>query len=271
MKRLISRSGFTIVELLIVLAVVGVIAVATLPFISGKQSSTQYTVGINQIQTQISSVINNISTGNIPINGSYTCATQSNGSSLKITGNSGSNTGACQFLGEAIYFKKNSMQIIPIAGLRAAADGNLIQNISDSKPCPMLNGGVDKCSSFDGSTSYTYTNGIVLSKYGETTIDSNITDANYGEMFVVLSSSTLTSSAQQNGSISIDTVDLQTFNPGTNNITIFSKISGIGTTSLNNQVTLCFDNFATNQHGNITLSVNGSPAEVSLTNVQGAC
>ena len=115
MKRLISRSGFTIVELLIVLAVVGVIAVATLPFISGKQSSTQYTVGINQIQTQISSVINNISTGNIPINGSYTCATQSNGSSLKINVNSGSNTGACQFLGEAIYFKKNSMQIIPIA------------------------------------------------------------------------------------------------------------------------------------------------------------
>jgi hypothetical protein len=90
-------------------------------------------------------------------------------------------------------------------------------------------------------------------------------------MFVVLSSSTLTSSAQQNGSISIDTVDLTTFNPGTNNSNIFSKISGIGTTSLNNQVTLCFDNFATNQHGNITLSVNGSPAEVSLTNVQGAC
>lgn len=271
MKRLVSKSGFTIVEVSIVLAVVGVIAAATLPFISGKQSSTQYTIGINQIQSQISSVINNMSTGNIPVNKGFTCTSDSNGP--KISATSGSNTGACQFLGEAVYFKQNSMLIIPVVGIRSVGD-TLVQNLTAAKPCPMLVGGTGSCSAFDGSSSYSYTNGIVLSKYNNSKISSTTGSDTYGGLFLFLTSSVLANSAQQNGSISMDSVNLGIKDPGDNSSNIFDKIKNIGTidiSTFNNSTDLCFYNSATNQHGTITLSANGSPSEVSLNNGSGAC
>ena len=268
--------GFTIVEVLIVLAISGVIMVATLPFISGKQSSTQYTVGINQLQAQISSVINNISTGNIPVAGSYVCTESS--STIRITSGTGSNTGACQFIGEAIYFQKNSMKVIPIIGLRVNSSV-LVQSLSDANPCPMLNGGEGTCSIFDGSTTYSYTNGIVLSKYNsEPILNSN------GGLFAYFTLSSIVSLGQLNGSISVDSLNIPnlnipTFNyisnptdPGNSNANIFSLIKGLSDkNSYNTSLDLCFYSSTTKTKGVITLSANGNPLETKLINNPGQC
>ncbi len=267
--------GFTIVEVLIVLAISGVIMAATIPFISGKQSSTQYTVGINQLQAQISSIINNISTGNIPVAGSYVCTESS--STINITSSAGSNTGACQFIGEAIYFQKNSMKVIPIIGLRVNSSV-LVQSLSDANPCPMLIGGTGTCSSFDGSTTYSYTNGIVLSKYNNSSISNS-----YGGLFAYLTLSSIGSLGQLNGSISVDSLNIPTFNnisnptvPGGNSYAnIFSLIKGLkglsDTNSYNTSLDLCFYSSTTKTKGVITLSANGNPLETKLINNPGQC
>ena len=262
--------GFTIVEVLIVLAISGVIMVATLPFISGKQSSTQYTVGINQLQAQISSVINNISTGNIPVAGSYVCTESS--STIKITSGTGSNTGACQFIGEAIYFQKNSMKVIPIIGLRVNSSV-LVQSLSDANPCPMLNGGTGTCSIFDGSTTYSYTNGIVLSKYN----NNSISNSN-GGLFAYFTLSSIVSLGQLNGSISVDSLNIPAVNPltnpepGTSGANIFTLINGLSdTNSYNTSLDLCFYSSTTKTKGVITLSANGNPLETKLINNPGQC
>jgi prepilin-type N-terminal cleavage/methylation domain-containing protein len=263
--------GFTIVEVLIVLAISGVIMVATIPFISGKQSSTQYTVGINQLQAQISSVINNISTGNIPVAGSFTCTAPSLVNI--VPGGTGSNTGACQFIGEAIYFQKNSMKVIPIIGLRVNSSV-LVQSLSVANPCPMLNGGTGKCSSFDGSTTYNYLNGIVLSKYNNISISSS-----KGGLFAYLTLSSIGSLGQLNGSISVDSLNIPTFNnisnptvPGNSNANIFSLIKGLSdTNSYNTSLDLCFYSSTTKTKGVITLSANGNPLETKLINNPGQC
>ncbi len=258
--------GFTIVEVLIVLAISGVIMAATIPFISGKQSSTQYTVGINQLQAQISSVINNISTGNIPVAGSYVCKESS--STINITSSDGSNnTGACQFIGEAIYFQKNSMKVIPIIGLRVNSSV-LVQSLSDANPCPMLIGGTGTCSSFDGSTTYSYTNGIVLSTYN----NNSISNSN-GGLFAYLTLSSIGSLGQLNGSISVDSLNISNpTDPGDSSANIFSLINGLSdTNSHNTSLDLCFYSSTTKTKGVITLSANGNPLETKLINNPGQC
>jgi len=252
--------GFTIVEVLIVLGISGVIMAATLPFISGKQSSTQYTVGINQLQAQISSLINNISNGNIPAAGSYACTNSSN--TVKVTSGNGSNTGACQFIGEAIYFQKYSMKVIPIIGLRVNSSG-LVQSLSDAKPCPMLDGGTDKCSSFDGSTTYSYTNGIILSKYNsEPILNSN------GGLFAYFTLSSIGSLGQLNGSISVDSLNI----PDVNSANIFNLINGLSNSNTYNiPLDLCFYSSTTKTNGVITLSANRNPVETKLINNRGQC
>jgi len=263
--------GFTIVEVLIVLAISGVIMVATLPFISGKQSSTQYTVGINQLQAQISSVINNISTGNIPAAGRYSCTNSSN--TVKVTSVNGSNTGACQFIGEAIYFQKNSMKVIPIIGLRVNSSV-LVQSLSDANPCPMLNGGEGTCSSFDGSTTYSYTNGIILSKYN----NNSISNSN-GGLFAYFTLSSIGILGQLNGSISVDSLNIPDVNtlttlpdPGTSSANIFNLIKGLSNTNTyNTPLDLCFYSSTTKTNGVITLSANGNPVETKLINNPGQC
>jgi prepilin-type N-terminal cleavage/methylation domain-containing protein len=264
--------GFTIVEVLIVLAISGVIMAATLPFISGKQSSTQYTVGINQLQAQISSLINNISNGNIPAAGSYSCTNSSNTVKV-VTSVNGSNTGACQFIGEAIYFQKYSMKVIPIIGLRLNSSG-LAQSLSDAKPCPMLNGGMVTCSSFDGSTTYSYTNGIILSKYN----NNSISNSN-GGLFAYFTLSSIGSLGQLNGSISVDSLNIPPVNtftnptdPGTSSANIFKLINGLSNINTYNiTLDLCFYSSTTKTNGVITLSSNGNPVETKLINNPGQC
>ena len=203
--------------------------------------------------------------------GSYVCTESS--STINITSSAGSNTGACQFIGEAIYFQKNSMKVIPIIGLRVNSSV-LVQSLSDANPCPMLNGGTGTCSSFDGSTTYSYTNGIVLSTYN----NSSISNSN-GGLFAYLTLSSIGSLGQLNGSISVDSLNIPTFNsisnptdPGNSYANIFSLINGLSdTNSYNKSLDLCFYSSTTKTKGVITLSANVNPLETKLINYPGQC
>ena len=160
------------------------------------------------------------------------------------------------------------MKVIPIIGLRVNSSV-LVQSLSGANPCPMLNGGTDTCSSFDGSTTYSYTNGIVLSKYNDTPISNS-----NGGLFAYLTLSSIGSLGQLNGSISVDSLNIS--NPtdpgGDSNANIFSLIKGLSNTkSYNKSLDLCFYSSTTKTKGVITLSANGNPLETKLINNPGQC
>jgi len=95
--------GFTIVETLIVLAVTGILFASVATMISGRQDKTQFSQATNEISTQISQVIGEVSQGYYPNIGSTSCSASGGTLNFGTGGVQGQNRG-CIFLGKVIQF-----------------------------------------------------------------------------------------------------------------------------------------------------------------------
>jgi len=131
--------GFTVVETLIVLAVTGALFVAVAATLSGRQAKTQFTQGIQEIQSQIQQVINDVGSGYFPSSNNFSCVSALSGPSISTgTNEQGSNEG-CIFLGKAIQFGVDStdpeeFNIFTIAGLQRTPTGEEVSSSDTSKP-----------------------------------------------------------------------------------------------------------------------------------------
>jgi prepilin-type N-terminal cleavage/methylation domain-containing protein len=135
-----TQAGFTIIEVLIVLAVTGFMFISAMALISGRQAKTQFQQSVTQIQTQMQQVISEVSTGYYANTNNFKCtASGSNNISLSSgTGTQGANT-ACIFLGKVVQFTNvsgstgnQSYYTFPIAARRADSSGNEITDIAQS-------------------------------------------------------------------------------------------------------------------------------------------
>jgi prepilin-type N-terminal cleavage/methylation domain-containing protein len=94
--------GYTIVEVMIVLAVSGVMFVIAASFINGKQARTAFTTGVNDMASTIQDTLDQVSDGkysDIPLNCSF------NGTQTSITSGGSNQQGTnatCVFLGKMI-------------------------------------------------------------------------------------------------------------------------------------------------------------------------
>lgn len=135
-----TQKGFTIIEVLIVLAVTGFMFISAVTLISGRQAKTQFQQSVTQIQTQMQQIIAEVSTGYYANAGNFQCtASGSNNISLSAgsTGQ-GANT-ACIFLGKVVQFTNvagstgnQKYYTFPIAARRADSTGNDITDIASS-------------------------------------------------------------------------------------------------------------------------------------------
>ena len=101
-----QSSGYTIVEVLIVLAVSSALLVAALLLVNGQQQKTAFFQSIHDIQNQINSVINNVSTGYYHNTNNFTCTAGVADIEPQIsagTNSQGQNQG-CIFIGRAMQF-----------------------------------------------------------------------------------------------------------------------------------------------------------------------
>lgn len=103
------RQGYTIIEVMIFLAVSGVMFLIAAAFVSGKQDQVQFRQSMNDINTQVQQVINNVINGYYPSGTSFTCSVSGTGS-LSITsgGNTQGTNAGCVFLGQVIQFGAGS-------------------------------------------------------------------------------------------------------------------------------------------------------------------
>ncbi len=132
--------GYTIVEVMIFLAISGFMFVIAAAFVSGKQATAEFRQGINDINTQVQQVINDVSNGFFPSNSDFTCTANSSGpapGSGRTT--QGANYG-CIFLGKVIQFGAGnaaSYNIYTVAGCQftpCTTAGTSPNNLSDAEP-----------------------------------------------------------------------------------------------------------------------------------------
>ena len=128
MKDKKQQFGYTIVEVMIVLAVSGMMFVIAANFINGKQQRTSFFQGSNDMGNIIQKVIDDVTNGHYS-DVSLSCT--SPGGMVNVTGTSGDTQGTnpnCVFLGKLVHFYRTSpttpiqnYEIISIADARSAS------------------------------------------------------------------------------------------------------------------------------------------------------
>lgn len=124
-----GRAGYTVVEVMIFLAVSGVIFVAAIGVFSGRREGTQFTQAMQDLQSQFRSYANKVSTSYSPDTGGLSCAVGSTilGSppSVRPVFTPGANSDQCILLGMAIQVVPgtNNLYSYPVFGLKTVYNG----------------------------------------------------------------------------------------------------------------------------------------------------
>jgi prepilin-type N-terminal cleavage/methylation domain-containing protein len=109
-------SGFTIIEVMIVMAVTGLLLTSAIVLVSGRQNQTEFQQAINQVTQQIQQVIDDVANGYYPNSQNFNC-TPNPPTIVPGTTKQGANTG-CIFLGKALKFNINNFSVYPVLGNR---------------------------------------------------------------------------------------------------------------------------------------------------------
>lgn len=123
-----NASGFTIIEVLIVLAVTSSLFIMAVYLIGGKQNVAAYNQAIRNVQTELQQVIGEVSSGYYPHNGNMKCSDGGPGGEPLLEPGAteqGSNTN-CLFLGKVLQFSvlgtdPEEYYVYTIAGLRGTS------------------------------------------------------------------------------------------------------------------------------------------------------
>lgn len=138
MKTGLNSAAFTIVEVLIVLAVSGALLIAGLTSIAGQQNRTQFNQAAQDIQAQINDVMNNVATGYYAVTQNFSCTDGGSGPALSSVGAGRGTNGACIFIGRAVQFTNDqTYNLYDIAGLREKTVGvtkQAITTIDEASP-----------------------------------------------------------------------------------------------------------------------------------------
>ena len=125
-----QSGGFTIVEVMIVLAVSGALFVSAALLISGRQNRTAFDQATRQAQSQIQQALNEVSTGYYPNNSNFRCQAGSSGQPPVLSTGStaqGANND-CIFVGKVLQFKvagtdPEQFIVHTVAGLKRGGGG----------------------------------------------------------------------------------------------------------------------------------------------------
>lgn len=119
-----AADGFTIVEVMIVLAVSGLLLISAIVLINGRQAKTEFTTGINDELSQIQQIITDTTDGYYPNNGDISCTGNPGvGVVLKSAATKQGTNSGCIYLGSAIQFglgstspNSSTLGVLPIVG-----------------------------------------------------------------------------------------------------------------------------------------------------------
>ncbi len=149
-----QKQGYTVVEVMIFLAISGFMFVIAAGFINGKQARAEFKQGMNDINSQIQQTISDVSNGFYPSNGDFTCSADNLGSTPTFSGSTsgvGVNKG-CTFMGKVMQFGVGSptstkYNIYSIVGRQFQTDYKTLlppTNFQEAKPVAMTGNGNTK-------------------------------------------------------------------------------------------------------------------------------
>ncbi len=130
-----GSAGYTIIEVLIVLAITGALFISAAAMLNGKQASTEAIQSIRDFESKIQNVVSEVSSGYFPAGLNCTAPLGLPPTIGPPGANGGSNEG-CMFLGKVMSFDATSSDIISVLGRQYV--GNIgsadVSNLAQARP-----------------------------------------------------------------------------------------------------------------------------------------
>lgn len=256
-----KNAGFTVVEVMIVLAVTGLLFVSAAVAISGRTNKTQFQQSINDIVTALQQNINSTAIGYYPNASNFKCS--NGGGTMAITsGTNASGTNSdCIFLGKAIQFGVTGTDpeqyvTYPIAALRVDTNNEEVHDIAAAKPAVIYPSAQQPNAPNDTQTDRLLY-GLTVSKM----FYNNNTGNTIGAFAVIsdLSTYSYSNSQLQSGSQQLILVPISTTGLNDTVANIASKINQKlpASPTATSGVQICFDSGTTDQSGLVTVGGSG--------------
>jgi prepilin-type N-terminal cleavage/methylation domain-containing protein len=134
-----APGGFTIIEVMIVLAISGVMLGSAITIFSSKRESTYFTQAVYDLRSELQSIANGVSSQSVPGLEDYLCAPASINGKIRPALTKASPTGQdCIYLGQAIEVAqdKSTLYSYPILGI--SNTNNVPTNVKDANPEPAV-------------------------------------------------------------------------------------------------------------------------------------
>ncbi|HSX45160.1 MAG TPA: hypothetical protein VLF39_03610 [Candidatus Saccharimonadales bacterium] len=138
-----KNGGYTILEIVIFLTVSSFLFLLAALAINGKQSQSDFFIGVSDFKTKIDDVINDISTGFYPAVNGFKCTSGGKaGSPITVSKSGGKGQATnqdCIFLGKVLWFDTSgtgtpNYSIITVAANRLGVDGLSVIKLNESNP-----------------------------------------------------------------------------------------------------------------------------------------
>lgn len=137
-----NRGGYTIVEVMIVLAVSGVLMVGAIVAFQGQQGRTFFSQTLFDLASRIQSDASDVSSGVYNDATNYGCSVSSPLTPPVLTAGGTSNSG-CLFLGKAVQVDKDNsnLYVYTVLGHRQDSAGNIVTKFDSARPEPAQDAG----------------------------------------------------------------------------------------------------------------------------------
>lgn len=265
-----NGSGYTIVEVMIFLAVSSLLLVSAMLVLSGRQRKTEFNQGIREADSKIQDVVNDFAAGYFP-DSDFDCSADNIGNSPVISAGSGTQgtRGGCTYIGKVIQFApentdENGYKVITVAGRQFYREplSRLVENIVEAKPKAVLLPSIPEDS---GTFGY----GLKVKWVRAEGSPSDIGAIGFFSSFAQNDSSGLVSGKQTTQLVALGGTSL---NASTS--LIESNINAIGTGGtiyINVPVSICIESGDSSQHGIINIGSDQRELATRLQIGNGVC
>lgn len=264
-----KSSGYTIIEVLIVLAVTAGLFVAAAIMIGGRQNRTAFEQATRNVQSQIQQVISEVATGYYPNNGDFRCTATATGPQFSSgAAPAGTNSG-CVFVGKVIQFgvagtDPEQFVVYTLAGLQKRA-GSTTEAVNRTESQPKVVAPTTSDSSIpDRSVTNRLDNGLTTYRmwYNNGGADQLIGAVGFMQSFAKYTGSNINSGAQNVISVAVAGTSLNASRTATADAINANFPSSPFDTS--GGISICFVSGSTDQSGLVTIGGNNRNQAVTL-------
>jgi hypothetical protein len=134
-----QSAGYTVVEVMMFLAISSLLFISAVIAIGGRQAQVQFTQGVNDLESTLQDIINDVGTGFFPHSNDFRCNAPTNSGPITFSSEDDQQgtSANCVFLGKAIQFEpaggSGTIKVITIVGKRTV-NGSLASNLDQAQP-----------------------------------------------------------------------------------------------------------------------------------------